>query len=309
MHTSTGKIDFGWLAQSREFAEFSALLHNLVGMTIAIYDPSGEKSLTVFSPDDESPLCRLIHSTGEGWARCAASNRLHFAEAVHTRQACRYQCHAGLVDIAIPVFADGTHVATISTGQLLPMPPSVEGFRSVQDRLHGLPLSERALRKVYDRAPYLEESKLDAAIKLLTFFVDYLVRMGLTLGGMAARLEHPKIAAALRYVEDHFRERLAIADVSREVHLSPDHFSTVFRQATGRTFVAHVQQRRVEEAKVLLTATRKSVTEISLHCGFTNLTHFNRVFRRWTGKSPRQYRNESPTHAGGVCTEWTDERS
>jgi len=153
MQRYMGKMDFGWLSQSREFAEFSALLHNLVGMTIAIYDPPGERSLTVFAPDDQSPFCRLIHSTAEGWARCAASNRMHFAEAVRTRQACRYCCHPGLVDIALPVFADGTHVATISTGQLLPLPPSVEGFRSVQDRLRGLPLSDRALRKVYDRAP------------------------------------------------------------------------------------------------------------------------------------------------------------
>ena len=106
-----------------------------------------------------------------------------------------------------------------------------------------------------------------------------------------------------------FREQPAVADVSREVNLSPDHFGTVFRQATGRTFVAHVQQRRVEEAKVLLTTTRKSITEICLDCGFTNLTHFNRVFRRWTKKSPRQYRKESPTHAGGVCTAWTDDGS
>jgi len=51
-------------------------------------------------------------------------------------------------------------------------------------------------------------------------------------------------------------------------------------------------------------ATRNSITEICLDCGVTNLTHFNRVFRRWTNKSPRQYRNESPAHAGGVCTEW-----
>lgn len=302
MQTYTGKIDFGWLAQSREFADFSALLHNLVGMTVGIFDPRGERVVTVFRPDAESPLCRLVHSTAEGWARCMACNRLHFNEAACTRQACRYVCHAGLVDIAIPVFAEGTHVATISTGQLLPAPASDEGFQSIRDRLQGLPVSERALRRAYDRAPFLEEDKLDAGIKLLSFFANYLMRMGLTLRGMAERRERPEIAVALRYVEDHFREQLTVADVCREVCLSADHFSTLFRRATGRTLVAYVQQRRVDEAKVLLTATRKSITEICLACGFNSLTHFNRVFRRWTSKSPRQYRNESPTGAGGICT-------
>lgn len=66
--------------------------------------------------------------------------------------------------------------------------------------------------------------------------------------------------------------------------------SAIYDKATGQTFVEHVQRRRVEEAKALLSRMPKSVTEICFQCGFTNLTHFNRVFRRWTDMSPRQYR-------------------
>ena len=99
---------------------------------------------------------------------------------------------------------------------------------------------------------------------------------------------------ARRHVEDHFRDHLSVEDVAKKTGLSSSHFSTVFRKATGQTFVEHVQRRRVEEAKALLLGTPKTVTEICFQCGFTNLTHFNRVFRRWTGVSPRQYRKSKP---------------
>jgi AraC-like DNA-binding protein len=192
--------------------------------------------------------------------------------------------------VAAPIFLDGRHVATISCGQLLPAPPSVRGLGTIMRNLRGLPLPKEALRKAYFRASYLDSGKIDAAVKMLTFFAEYLGRMGLTLRAMADRLERAEVVLARRHVEDHFRDHLSVEDVAKKAGLSPSHFSTVFRKATGQTFVEHVQRRRVEEAKALLSRTPKSVTEICFQCGFTNLTHFNRVFRRWTGVSPRQYR-------------------
>lgn len=292
MHAYLAKVDFQCFAQSREFAEFSVLFRNLTGITTAIYDAAGRQSKTIFAPLAESPLCHIIHSSPEGTARCEACNREHFAEAVRTRQPCRYLCHAGLVDIAIPIFVDGLHVATISCGQLLPSSHGERGFRGILRRLRGLTISEKALREVYNRAPYLETEKIDAAIKLLTFFVEYLGRMGLTLRAMADRLERAEIVFARQYLEDHFRDRVMVGEVAKKTGLSQSHFATIFRQTTGQTLVEYLQRRRVEEAKALLINTRKIITEICFQCGFTNLTHFNRVFRHWTGSSPRQYRQK-----------------
>jgi AraC-like DNA-binding protein/ligand-binding sensor protein len=284
------RVDFQCFAESREFAEFSVLFRNLTGIASGIYDADGRQLKTVFAAADESALCRIIRSTPAGAARCESCNRKYFAEAARTRRACRYTCHAGLVDVAVPIFLDGRHVATISCGQLLPVRPSARGLDRIMRNLRGLPLPRAAFRKAYFRASYLESGKVDAAVKMLTFFAEYLGRMGLTLRAMADRLERPEVVFARRYVEDHFRDRLSVEDVAKKAGLSPSHFSTVFRKATGQTFVEHVQRRRVEEAKSLLAGTPKTVTEICFQCGFTNLTYFNRVFRRWTGASPRQYR-------------------
>ncbi|MEI6972145.1 MAG: PocR ligand-binding domain-containing protein [bacterium] len=288
------KADFQCFAESREFAEFSMLFRDLTGITSGIYDAKGRQFKTVFPAADGSALCRIIGSTPEGAARCRDCNLMYFAEAASKRKACRYTCHAGLIDVAAPIFLDGRHVATISCGQLLPTPPTARGLDKIMRHLGGLPLPREALRKAYFRTSHLDSRKVDAAVKMLTFFTEYLGRMGLTLKAMADRLERAEVVFARRHVEDHFRGHLSVEDVARKTGLSPSHFSTVFRKATGQTFVEHVQRRRVEEAKALLARTPQSVTEICFQCGFTNLTHFNRVFRRWTGFSPRQYRKSKP---------------
>ena len=189
MRAYLAKVDFQCFAQSREFAEFSKHFRDLTGITIALFDPTSQQFKTLFTAQEISPLCGIIQSNTQGKARCWTCNREHFATAAQTRLPCRYLCHAGLMDIAIPICIDGQHLATISCGQLLPTPHSSRGFRNILRRLRGLPLAKKTLQQAYARAPYLEPARIDAAIKFLTFFAEYLGRMGLTLRAMADRLQ------------------------------------------------------------------------------------------------------------------------
>jgi pimeloyl-ACP methyl ester carboxylesterase len=66
--------------------------------------------------------------------------------------------------------------------------------------------------------------------------------------------------------------------------------------------MAYVAARRVERARLMLTSTQKSLTEIALACGFADQPHFNRLFRRIVGMSPGRWRRSSmnePTNSNG----------
>jgi AraC-like DNA-binding protein len=62
------------------------------------------------------------------------------------------------------------------------------------------------------------------------------------------------------------------------------------RQTTRMTFTEYVNQYRVQQAKLLLRQQR-SVTEACFSSGFESLSYFNRVFRRATGTSPREFKS------------------
>jgi ligand-binding sensor protein len=133
--------DFKHLAESREFAEFSSLLQKLTGLVMALNPPGEDVIFQLFKNREQNPICRLIQNKKAGLGRCSDCNHRHYAFAVKLGRTHLYACHAGLLDIAVPIFAFGRHVATISSGQILPEPRSAaarvveHSGESIADRL------------------------------------------------------------------------------------------------------------------------------------------------------------------------------
>ncbi|MBR2562605.1 MAG: helix-turn-helix transcriptional regulator, partial [Eubacterium sp.] len=72
--------------------------------------------------------------------------------------------------------------------------------------------------------------------------------------------------------------------------LNPSYLSTLFKQVTGQTFKEYLNHVRIQEAQRLLTHTDYPIMEISIACGFSDQSYFTKVFRKYTGLTPRQYR-------------------
>ena len=78
-------------------------------------------------------------------------------------------------------------------------------------------------------------------------------------------------------------------EVARHAGLSAHYFSECFHKVTGQTFQGYVQDLRVRFAQSLLGVSQLPVTTICSSAGFTSLAHFERVFKRRFGVSPRSY--------------------
>ena len=98
------------------------------------------------------------------------------------------------------------------------------------------------------------------------------------------------VGRALDYMEKHLDEPLERDTVARAAGLSPSHFSHLMREKTGRTFTDLLAQMRVDRAKALLTRTEKSLVQIAIECGFCDQSYFTRVFRKYSGQAPGEFR-------------------
>lgn len=284
-------VDFRHLTESREFAEFSSLLKKLTGLVMALNSPGVGVIFQMFRNREQNPICRMIRDNKDGLRRCCDCDRKHHSYAVRSGKTHLYTCHAGLLDIAVPIFVFGRHVATISSGQILSEPHSDSGLKYIRNRLDWLDIPTCKLKSAYDSAPYLPRKQIKYVMQLLELFARQLCESAQKIRDLEAQMERVEIRRAREFVEQQIgNHSLRLRDAAKHAGLSHAHFSKVFHQVTGVNFTRYVQAQRITEAKRFLRETDRTITDICFACGFNSLTHFNRVFRCFEYSSPRHYR-------------------
>jgi AraC-like DNA-binding protein len=104
------------------------------------------------------------------------------------------------------------------------------------------------------------------------------------------RAEPADVWKARKFIEEHSDEEISLPETAKAVNISPNYLSEKFKQVTGVRFVEYVARTRFQNACDLLRNGNLRVSEIAFAAGFQSLSQFNRVFKRFSGKSPTQYR-------------------
>ena len=105
-----------------------------------------------------------------------------------------------------------------------------------------------------------------------------------------AGVRSEQVDAILQHIHRHFNRHISMTAVARWQGMTPSTFSRFFKQATGDTFIAFVRRLRIDHACRLLLDPRYTVADVCFMAGYSNLSNFNRHFRRLTGTTPREYR-------------------
>ena len=101
---------------------------------------------------------------------------------------------------------------------------------------------------------------------------------------------HTAIARAVSIINDEFPSDLTLRKLSARLNLSPQHLSECFSSHMGISFSAYLCDIRLRHAAAQLRSTDHTVTEICYECGYRNLSHFLRSFKRRFGETPKEYR-------------------
>ena len=99
-----------------------------------------------------------------------------------------------------------------------------------------------------------------------------------------------RIDTICKYIEENFAKDISLTDVSGIVAMSESSFSHFFKKRTGRSFISYLNDVRIGQSTKLLFETTNSIAEISFVCGFSNISNFNRIFKKIKGQTPSEYR-------------------
>lgn len=101
-----------------------------------------------------------------------------------------------------------------------------------------------------------------------------------------------KMKMILKYIENHYMDKITIQDIAAETGLSQSHFMKYFKNTMGTSFIEYLNEYRLTMAGRLLVSSESSILDIASEVGFENLSYFNRAFKKRFGQTPSAYRKK-----------------
>ncbi|MFN8303601.1 MAG: AraC family transcriptional regulator [Saprospiraceae bacterium] len=107
-----------------------------------------------------------------------------------------------------------------------------------------------------------------------------------------------RLAYVIQFIREHLREPLNIDLLSKKACMSQTHFFRCFKNELGISPVDFINAERIKFAQTLLRNPTRSVTDVCYASGFNNVTYFNKLFKRLSGRTPSEYRQQIATQTG-----------
>ena len=102
-----------------------------------------------------------------------------------------------------------------------------------------------------------------------------------------------RLRPVITYIDEHFREKIYIEELSAMINVSPDYFTKMFKESIGKTPIDYINGMKVNTAMDLLCTTEMAMTEIAESIGFCNPNYFHKIFKQYMLTSPLAYRKSA----------------
>jgi AraC family transcriptional regulator of arabinose operon len=166
-------------------------------------------------------------------------------------------------------------------------PEAGPGVRRLEIASSAATVLEVSLGQLYDNFIDSGPLKLELDHNLLE---QLLLRFATAVPGENSRALDSRIQRARNFIEKHFAADIVLADVAAASNISSSRLSALFKRETGSSVMAYRNELRLVKAAQLLLHTNLRIAEVGASVGYPDQAFFARIFRRYLGMSPRQYR-------------------
>ena len=95
---------------------------------------------------------------------------------------------------------------------------------------------------------------------------------------------------AKEYIKANYSRQITLEDVARDINVSPQYLSKLFKDETGENFIDYLTGIRIKNAKNMLESSDMSIKEISYSIGYSDPNYFSRIFKKIIGMTPTEYK-------------------
>ena len=260
----------------------SALLdfYNATGIDMDLLKPD-------FSPAGSPRLacnsyCRHLQAGKLGERACELSDRELLEKSKKSKQTEMQICHAGLMNVAIPLLYDDIIIGYIIFGR---MKPNTD-FDTIKNHISKLGIDTDEAERLYTDIPIFKSDKIKSVSNIAIMLAKYILLKNMISPDLSESMQK-----AVDYIEKNLENELSVKKISRSTNISKSVLYKNFHSHFNCTVSEFINTKRVEKAIELITSTELSLEEIAQKVGFSSGSYFSKTFKKQMGMSPLKYKN------------------
>jgi len=228
--------------------------YNATGINMDFYTEE-QKSVSGSTNRENIEYCRCIHGTAEGNRRCLASDAELLEKCKKSKKSEMHTCHAGLVDVAVPIIHNDSIVGYVIFGQIR----TESEFSRVEKYVARLGLDTEKMNKLYSDIPLSDSLKIDSILNIATVLAKHIMLENML------KPDYDKVLdTAVSYINKNLEKPMSVHDIAHNTNTSKTVLYDRFRRAFDSTVSEYINSRRIERSAEMLKGTDMSVEDISL---------------------------------------------
>ncbi|WP_426709477.1 PocR ligand-binding domain-containing protein [Cetobacterium sp. SF1] len=270
------------------------------GLGIVVVDLKGNY---ITSKENYSKFCSEVRNKEFLGKSCRECDMKGLKKSFLLKKPYIYQCHFGLIDIAIPLILNGEAIGAFLVGQIFLESKDKNNIEKILDKNLEEYFSYKYLRNTMGEIPVYTYEKLENLSIILNYFAKYILgeikNNSLESKGelKSSNLENIDymnkiVQPSLDFIDDNLEKKISLEEMAKICNLSISHFSKVFKRETGKTLHEYINRKKIQRAKYMLSLSNLSIYEIGLEIGFEDSSYFTKVFKKYVGLSPKEYRGK-----------------
>ncbi len=225
--------------------------------------------------------CNAVQNTEIGSISCHNSDITLLEKCRDTKVVQMHVCHAGLIDIAVPILYDDSIIGYIIFGQM----KNTQDFAPLCDYISKLNLNLPEMEGYFNEIPVFDSDKIAGISSIATMLVKYIL-----LENMLKPYYDETVQKAINYINENLSEDISVHTIAKNIGVSKNVIYRRFHSYFNCTVSEYINSVRVERACDLLLKSDMTIEEISQTIGFTSASYFSKTFKKEKGLSPYKYK-------------------
>ena len=238
-------------------------------------------------------LCTNVRALEGGQKKCDLSDRCDAVSyALRQKMPFFHQCHIGLYELLVPIYNGNNLCGLVFIGQC-----RIEGMNAetaIEKNAAKLGANGEQFKQMYLKLPVLKSETLFTMGNIIKLYLENLIDLDNIFARNQAQQDMtPKAPLHQRvkqYIDSYYQTNLSPQSLSERFFVNNSYLSRSFKENVGINICTYINQTRVEHAKELLTDTNYPISAVALNVGYTDANYFVKVFRKFTGMTPSDYR-------------------